>query len=71
MSATPSFSKEEIHTVFSELNDKGECVEVTLYTKYGAFCFAGLYIGMEVMARESPLVHGARNTYLSVGVAEN
>ncbi len=53
------------------LNDKGECVEVTLYTKYGAFCFAGLYIGMEVMARESPLVHGARNTYLSVGVAEN
>ncbi|MBU1039017.1 hypothetical protein KKC17_02165 [Patescibacteria group bacterium] len=48
------------------LADKaGKPSEAELFTKYGAFLFNGRLAGLEVMARGTPLVHGARNTYLS------
>ncbi len=37
-----------------------------LYVKYGAFLYGGKIAGVEVMARNEPLVHGARNTYFTV-----
>jgi len=42
----------------------GEPTERELYTKYGVFILNGKLSGVEVMARPSPLVHGARDTYI-------
>ncbi len=50
------------------LDESGRPIEQELYTKYGVFLFNGQVAGVEVMARSSPIVHGARNTYLSSGV---
>ncbi|MBI3495163.1 hypothetical protein HY065_00890, partial [Candidatus Berkelbacteria bacterium] len=42
----------------------GDPIHRELYTKYGVFILGGELAGVEVMARQSPLVHGARNTYI-------
>ncbi len=47
------------------LGEQGEPVEQQLYTKYGVFIIGGNLAGVEVMARPSSLVHGARDTYLT------
>ena len=47
------------------LSERGEPVEQHLYTKYGVFIIGGTLAGVEVMARPSSLVHGARDTYLT------
>lgn len=47
------------------LNQQGEPTTVNYYTKYGVYLFGGQVAGCEVMARPTPLVHGARDTYFS------
>lgn len=50
------------------LDASGNMVQDTFYTKYGVFIFNGVMGGLEVMARKEPLVHGARDTYLTTAV---
>lgn len=47
------------------LNEYGIPIEKELYTKYGIFILGGKLAGLEVMARPSRIVHGARDTYIS------
>ncbi len=51
---------------FMVLNSNGNAEPKDLYVKYGAFLYGGDLAGIEVMARNEPLVHGARNTYFTV-----
>lgn len=50
------------------LDALGAAAQDTFYTKYGVFIFNGATAGIEVMARKQALVHGARDTYLTVAV---
>jgi len=47
------------------LNKTGESLEKKMHVKYGIFILGGRFAGMEVMHRRTPLVHGARDTYIS------
>lgn len=47
------------------LDEKGEVAQKELRTKYGVFILNGELAGIEVMARKSAIVHGARDTYLT------
>lgn len=50
------------------LDEKGNPHQDVFYTKYGVYVFNGEVAGLEVMARKQPLVHGARDTYLTTVV---
>lgn len=50
---------------FNVLDKEGEFKTEKMFVKYGIFILGGKLAGVEVMCRRTPLVHGARNTYIS------
>ncbi|MBU0598513.1 hypothetical protein KKF61_06035 [Patescibacteria group bacterium] len=50
---------------FLVASENGEPKAQKLYTKYGVYIFGSTLAGIELHAREFPVVHGARNTYFN------
>lgn len=55
------YAREELSVVGAA----GEAVSEKFYMKYGIFIFGNELGGLECMARPVPVVHGARNTYMT------
>lgn len=52
-----------VKEIFTIADASGQPKEVELYSKYGVYLFNGELAGVEIMARPSYIVHGARDTY--------
>lgn len=50
---------------FLVVGQDGQPIKTQLYSKYGVFIYGGQLSGIEVYARQSPLVHGAHDAYLT------
>jgi len=54
-----------VKEIVTVLDNNGFPQKQQLYTKYGIFILGGQLAGIELMARRSKIVHGARDTYFA------